>query len=128
MRKFKGFNTVGTDFGNFKLYDVELSKRDLLNELYTRRGERLMSPTYGSIIWQLLFDPLYDAAIRAIKEDCIRIVSKDPRLELLETQVDENIDQQTITVTLVLKYLPDSTVSELIAKYNTSMASERLQG
>lgn len=128
MRKFKGFNTVEVEFGNFKIYDIDLAKRDLLNELYTQKGERLMSPAYGSIIWQVLFDPVYDTTIQIIKDDCARIVGKDPRLELLETVVEEDIDDHRLTVKLVLRYIPTASITELIAVYDRYMAIERTQG
>ena len=128
MRRFKGFNTVNTEFGNFKIYDVDLAKRDLLNEFYTRKGERLMSPTFGSIVWDLLFDPLLDEVVQKIHDDCIRIISKDPRLELLQIEVSESVDQQTLTVSMVLRYVPTATVTDLLVAYNRNIATERLEG
>ena len=128
MRRFKGFSTAGKTYGNFKLYDVELVKRDLLNELYTRKGERLMSPEFGSIIWDLLFDPLLAEVVDAIREDCLRIVKKDPRLELLYSEITESIDQQTLSVSLVLRYVPTATVTELVATFNRNIATERIEG
>ena len=128
MRRFKGFNTVGKQFGNFKLYDIDLVKRDLLNELYTRKGERLMSPQYGSIVWDLLFDPLYEEVIEQIQSDCLRIVSKDPRLQLVQVEVTENTDQQTIIVSLVLKYVPTATITDLVATFSRNTATEILEG
>jgi phage baseplate assembly protein W len=128
MRTFKGFSTINRQYGNFKLYDKELALRDLLNELYTRKGERLMSPSYGSIVWDLLFDPLIDAVIEAITDDCRRIVDKDPRLELIQVLVTESVDQQSVQVTLVLRYLPTSTVEELVATFNRNTDIERTEG
>lgn len=128
MRRFKGFNTVNNEFGNFKMYDVDLAKRDLLNEFYTRKGERLMSPTFGSIVWDLLFDPLLDEVIQQIQDDCIRIISKDPRLELLQIEVTESTDQQTLIVSMVLRYVPTATVTDLVVAYNRNIATERLEG
>lgn len=128
MRTFKGFSTINRQYGNFKLYDKELALRDLLNELYTRKGERLMSPSYGSIVWDLLFDPLIDAVIEAIADDCRRIVDKDPRLELIQVLVTESVDQQSVQVTLVLRYLPTSTVEELVATFNRNTDIERTEG
>ena len=109
MRKFKGFSTVGKQFGNFKLYDIELAKRDLLNELYTRKGERIMSPEFGSIIWDLLFDMQ-------------RILTKDPRLELRQLSITENVDTQLITVAIILNYVPTATLTELVAIFNRDTA------
>jgi phage baseplate assembly protein W len=128
MRTFKGFSTINRQYGNFKLYDKELAMRDLLNELYTRRGERLMSPSYGSIVWDLLFDPLIDSVIALIDDDCRRIVTKDPRLELIQVLVTESVDQQSVVVTLMLRYLPTSTVEELVATFNRNTDIERTEG
>ncbi len=126
MRKFKGFSTVGREWGNFKLYDIELAKRDILNEFYTRKGERLMSPTFGSIVWDLLFDPLTDETVELIREDCLRIVTKDPRLELRDFDVTES--EHTIIVKILLNYVPTATVTELVAVFNRDTAVDQAQG
>jgi phage baseplate assembly protein W len=123
MRKFKGYSTVDKTWGNFKLYDIDLAKRDLLNELYTRKGERLMSPQFGSIVWDLLFDPLTDEIIDAIRADCLRIVTKDPRLDLLNLDVVDN--EHTIIVSIILRYVPTATETELVAVFNRNLTAER---
>ena len=128
MRVFKGYSTVGKEYGNFKIYDIELAKRDLLNEMYTRKGERLMSPTYGYIVWDVLFDPLTDEVADIIREDTLRIISRDPRLGLNTLDVTEDIDLQTITVKIILNYVPTATLSELTAVFSRDIASNKLQG
>jgi phage baseplate assembly protein W len=123
MRKFKGYSTVDKTWGNFKLYDIELAKRDLLNEFYTRKGERVMSPQFGSIVWDLLFDPLTDETIDAIRADCLRIVTKDPRLDLLNIDIVDN--EHTIIVSIILRYVPTATETELVAVFNRNLTAER---
>ncbi len=126
MRKFKGYSTIDKTWGNFKLYDIDLAKRDLLNELYTRKGERLMSPQFGSIVWDLLFDPLTDEIIDAIRADCLRIVTKDPRLDLLNIDIVDN--EHTIIVSIILRYVPTATETELVAVFNRNLTAERENG
>jgi len=128
MKTFKGYSTVDRTWGNFKSYDVELAKRDLLNEFYTRKGERLMSPEFGSIVWDLLFDPLTEEAVTLIREDCLRIVSRDPRLEVRQIDVQDDFDNQRIIVSLVLNYVPTATVTDLVVSYYRDIAVEKLQG
>ena len=60
--KFQGFSTKTNQFYPQRLYDIELAKQDLLNEIYTRKGERVMEPEFGSIVWELLFDPIGEQA------------------------------------------------------------------
>lgn len=124
MRVFKGYSTVDKSWGNFKLYDLDLAKRDLLNELYTRKGERLMSPTFGYVIWDVLFDPLSSDTIDIIKEDTLRIVTKDPRLELRQLDIRENIDLSSITVAILLNYVPTATLTDLVAVFYRDATAE----
>jgi len=84
---FKGFSTVDKVKAPFTLTDVELVKRDLLNEFYTRKGERLMRPSFGSIIWDLLMNPEDTFTTEEIKQDIERIIAKEQRVELINIDV-----------------------------------------
>jgi hypothetical protein len=46
--RYKGFSSNETK-NNFKLYDIELVKRDLMNHFYIRKGEKLENPNFGTI-------------------------------------------------------------------------------
>ena len=126
MRKFKGFSTVGRTHGSFKIYDLELVKQDVLNELYTRKGERLMSPQFGSIVWDLLFDPMVPDVLELIRDDCLRIIRKEPRLELLKVDVEES--EHAVLVRLYVKYVPTATITELLATFSRNTATEITEG
>ena len=47
---FKGFSSKA-DRSNYKLYDFELIKQDLINRLSVRKGERVENPEFGTIIY-----------------------------------------------------------------------------
>jgi phage baseplate assembly protein W len=85
-----------------------------------------MSPQFGSIVWDLLFDPLTDEIIDAIRADCLRIVTKDPRLDLLNLDVVDN--EHTIIVSIILRYVPTATETELVAVFNRNLTAERELG
>lgn len=84
---FRGFSTVDKVKAPFGLTDIELVKRDLLNEFYTRKGERLMRPNFGSIIWDLLMNPEDTFTVDEIKEDIERIIAKEDRVELIDVSI-----------------------------------------
>ena len=84
---FKGFSTVDKIRAPYTLTDAELVKRDLLNHFYTRIGERIMRPSFGSVIWDYLMEPEDPETQEIIKEDIERIVNSDPRVEYLETNI-----------------------------------------
>jgi phage baseplate assembly protein W len=98
---FKGFSTIDKDHKNNALTDIELVKRDLLNHFHTRKGERVMMPEFGSIIWDMLFEPLIEANVELIKDDVRRIVSSDTRVTLDSFNVTEVSSGLELTIGLI---------------------------
>jgi phage baseplate assembly protein W len=45
-------------FKKFRVTDAELVKQNLYNHFNVRKGEKLMQPNFGTIIWNMLFEPL----------------------------------------------------------------------
>jgi phage baseplate assembly protein W len=80
VQRYRGFSTISKATQNFALYDFELIKQDLMNNFHVRQGERLMNPTYGTVIWDLLFEPLTDQVKHLILEDVNRIFNNEPRV------------------------------------------------
>lgn len=79
MAMYKGFSTYNR-FKKFRITDFELAKQDLLNHFNIRKGSKLMNPEFGTVIWDLLFDPLTDALKSQVIADVKKIVSYDPRI------------------------------------------------
>jgi len=104
MATFKGFTTLDRVKAPFTITDQELIKRDLLNEFYTKKGERVMRPNFGSIIWDLLMDPNDGDLVNAVTEDIQRIVAKETRVELVDLTV--YVADHAISADVLLKYLP----------------------
>ena len=97
---FKGFSSRA-DKRNFKLYDFEVAKQDLINRLSVRKGERVENPEFGTIIYDAIFEPFTEALKEAIVEDITANLNADPRIstqEILVTEADKGIAiQATIT-------------------------------
>ena len=97
---FKGFSSRA-DKKNFKLYDFEVAKQDLINRLSIRKGERVENPEFGTIIYDALFEPFTDALKDDILEDITANLNADPRIsteEILVSEADKGIAiQATIT-------------------------------
>lgn len=120
--KFSGFSSKTEDFYPVRLHDIELAKQDLLNEIYTRKGERLMNPAFGSIVWEMLFDPLTDQSQIDIRNDMIRIVKRDPRWNLIEVNSRQDTDANSITVQIDLTYVPTTEPVQLLALFEEQAA------
>jgi len=97
---FKGFSSRA-DKRNFKLYDFEVAKQDLINRLSVRKGERVENPEFGTIIYDAIFEPFTERLKDAIVEDITANLNADPRIateEILVTEADKGIAiQATIT-------------------------------
>jgi phage baseplate assembly protein W len=124
MAIFKGYSTVDVRFGNVVLEDIALAKRDLLNHFYTRKGERLGQPEFGSILPDLVFEPLDDLVIDLVEDDVRDIIDNDPRWIL--NNLDVQVGTHSITCVVNLTYRDTATVDELYLEFTAETEEENL--
>jgi phage baseplate assembly protein W len=103
-KMYKGFSSVNTTTENYNLFDFELIKQDILNHFNTRQGERLMNPTFGCVIWDLLFEPLTEDIKGLILDNVNTIINYDPRVKA-ETVIVTSYGQG-IQIQCTLKFVP----------------------
>lgn len=103
---YKGFSSYEYQKSkSFTLTDVEIVKMDLLNHIYTRRGERVMMPTFGTRIPDLAFEPLDPLTLDILREDLEQVVRFDPRVKLLTLDIIPYYDQNTVVASVRLLYI-----------------------
>jgi phage baseplate assembly protein W len=102
---YKGFSSKEYK-KNFKLYDFELAKQDLINHFNIRKGEKLENPNFGTIIWDILFEQFTDKVREDIAKDVERIINFDKRLKVETLEIDTT--QQGIRLQANLLYVPDN--------------------
>jgi phage baseplate assembly protein W len=107
---YKGFSSSKAS-QNFKIYDIECIKQDIINHFSTRKGERVMNPTYGTIIWDAIFEPLTEDLRNAISDDIKQIIQNDPRVIAEDIKVDEF--QSGILLEITLRYQTENLSSVL---------------
>lgn len=100
---YKGFSTVNSDALTTKLFDFDLIKQDILNMFQTKKGERVMNPEFGTIIWSLIYEPFTDNVKQAISEDVTRILNYDPRVIPTRINITEAEYGMIIEATLYYK-------------------------
>jgi len=113
--RYKGFNTIDQQ-KKFKLVDVDLVKRDLLNHFAIRKGEKLMNPNFGSMIWNMLYEPMTTEVQNAIIADVKRVVSYDPRLRVDNIIIDTF--DQGIQLQIDLTFLPQNLSDRLVLQFD----------
>ena len=110
---YRGFSTAyhkdNRDKG-FLTTNVEAVKRDLLNHIYTIKGERVMMPGFGTRIPLLAFEPLDKDTLSIIEEDLRAVFAYDPRVELIELAVSALPNENAVAAYADIRYLEiDST-------------------
>lgn len=98
---------------SFTLRDIALVKQDLLNHIFTGKGERVMQPTFGTIIPDLLFEPMDDRSISVLENELTRVINSDPRISLVDLQLEAVPDQNIVRVSVVLRYVELDMVDRL---------------
>ena len=115
MITYKGFSTYQRN-KHFRVTDFELVKQDLTNYFNIRKGEKLMNPDFGTIIWDKLFDPLNEDTKAIIMQDIKRIISYDPRLAAKDVNITEYDRGLQIEITLV--YIQTNQVDNLRLQFD----------
>ena len=103
-RTYKGFSTVSTETKNGSLYDLALIKQDLINHFHIRKGEKLENPEFGTVIWDMLFEPFTPDVKEIIAKDVEAIINYDPRFAVTEINIDSTDQGMRIQADLV--YIP----------------------
>ena len=81
-KTYKGFSTVNPDQNGFNLYDFEIIKQDIINHFHIRQGENLSNPNFGTIIWDMVYEPLTNDNRDFISENVTEIINYDPRVQV----------------------------------------------
>lgn len=64
----------------FKLNDQQLVIRDFINALNIRQGEKVGQPSYGTTLWNFVFEPNTPDMQFALENEIRRVASTDPRI------------------------------------------------
>jgi phage baseplate assembly protein W len=111
---YVGFNSYEFPLtGSFTQTDIELVKSDLLNHIYTIRGERVMMPKFGTRIPTLAFEPLDQLTLDILEEDLLYVVNYDPRVKLINLYIDPDYDNNSVIATLIVLYIEFNVPIEL---------------
>jgi phage baseplate assembly protein W len=113
---YRGLSTVNPNSKEFKIYDLGLIKQDLINHFHIRKGEKLENPNFGTIIWDVLYDPLTEVLKNEIVKDVTEVINYDPRVTVNKVSVDTY--EYGIQISCELTYLTYNISEQLVFKFN----------
>lgn len=97
----------------FSLTDIELVKMNLLNHIFTRKGSRVMMPSFGSIVPDLVFEPLDNQTLSILEDELVSIIDFDPRIQLMDIRVAPDFDNNAVVVGIQLNFLEFNIVENM---------------
>lgn len=112
---YKGFSTVGRN-KKFRLTDFELVKQDLINHFNIRKGEKLMNPDFGTIIWNVLYEPLTEDLKTVITTDIKQVISYDPRLSVERVIISEY--EYGLQIEIEISYVQTNQINQLLLQFD----------
>lgn len=112
---YKGFVTRNyEEVGKkFDIYNVDCVAEDLLNEIFTIKGERLMMPDFGTRIPLLVFElnDVYTQDI--IREDLQQVFDNDPRVKTVNLTILPDYDRNVLVAIATINYLEFQVTQDL---------------
>lgn len=103
---YRGFSSFEFEKSKtFRLTDFELVKMDLLHHIFTKKGERVMMPTFGTEIPDLVFEPLDDITLGILEDELNAVFKYDPRVNVVEMVLDPDYDNNSVNVYVKLDYV-----------------------
>jgi len=115
MTTYIGFSTYGNS-KKFTLTDFQLAQQDLINHFSIKRGDKLMQPNFGTIIWDLLFEPLDTTTKQTIQDDITKIVGYDPRIAVSHVNITQQ--ESGFMIEITLSYVPTNQVATLALNFD----------
>lgn len=103
---YRGFSSANwRTRRTFGLSNIELVKQDLLNHIFTEKGERVMMPGFGTRIPTLAFEPNDERTRRIVEDDLREVFEYDPRVNLISLSVVSMPDNNAILAMAELMYV-----------------------
>lgn len=116
---YRGFNSNDSKNG-YKSFDIDLVKQDILNHFYIRKGEKLQNPDFGTVIWDILFEPFTDEVKQLIAKDVEAVINYDPRISVNSVTIDST--DQGIRIEADITYLPFNVVERMAFNFDKNNA------
>jgi phage baseplate assembly protein W len=94
---YKGFSTQKwLEQKTLRTSNFETVKNDILNHIFTSKGERVMMPEFGTRIPKLAFEPNDEYTRKIIYDDIKEVIDYDPRVNLIALEVVSLKDNNAI--------------------------------
>lgn len=120
-----GANNIGLGTNSVKSgdilvdYNLDAIKNSLRNIFTTKKGQKILNPTFGSALEQYLFTQITDANAKAIGNEILNDVKKhEPRININNIFVNPRVDEGLyyISIYYTILDIKKDNIVQIIAK------------
>lgn len=97
--------------------DAVAVKQSIANLFNWRRGQRILDPLFGNILYEYVYQPINDVTMKNLKSAVIQMLRYEPRITIISLNVTANEDDHLLHVELMY-LIPQLNVIE---SFNTSI-------
>ena len=83
--------------------DVNAIKQSINNIFSWRRGERIINPAFGNIIYNYVDELITDITLKNLRSGILQMMAYEPRINVVALNITPNAEQNTINISL--KYI-----------------------
>lgn len=113
--RYRGFSS--TEYKkNFKLYDIEAVKQDIINHFNIRKGEKLENPSFGTEIYDLLYEQMTPEVKEKIGKEVQTVLNFDRRIKVERLSIDSTMFG--IAVIADVTFLPYNLVDQIRLEFD----------
>lgn len=106
MTIYKGISFQRYQFDkSIVMTDIDLVKTDLYNHIFTKKGSRVKMPNFGTLIPDMIFEPLTEDLLFELQSQLEFVFSYDPRVDIVSLNLYPFFDTQTVYAVADLRYI-----------------------
>jgi len=112
---YQGFSTKSYEAsgGDFVTLNLDAIDDDLLNQIFTVKGERVNMPDWGTRIPLLTFELNDVYSQQVIREDLTSVFNADPRVELVALDIITATDDHGLIAACKINYIEFQVTKDL---------------
>lgn len=113
---YKGFSTANyhDSGGSLSTYNVDCVTQDLLNEIFTSKGDRVRMGDFGTRIPDMVFEFNDPTSQAIITEDLTTVFHNDPRVQLQALSILPGLDTYAIIAIAKLFFVEFNVTKDLM--------------
>lgn len=81
-------------------FDTNAVKQSISNIFSWRRGQRILDPLFGNVIYEYVYEPINDITLKNLRNSILDMLKYEPRIDIISLDLTPSPDENAIYVKL----------------------------